>query len=82
MVFYVVTVLFMGGTYFHHMLMRVVVSTITFAVMIIHRSQVFDNINIIQGFAVTYTIVATLEISTYINYKAKAELFIKVKISE
>ena len=81
MIFFINSI-FLGVTYLPQACMRVSMFLLTVWTNLVMREVLGDDFDLIDGI-VSYTIYCIIvETSNYLNYRAKAELFIRLKISE
>ena len=74
--------LFMGATWQHNFIARSLLWMPLLTVMQINRTNHGDEMNIAQGWLISFAAEVALEISIYANMKAKAQLFLKGKTTE
>ena len=74
-------VVFMSISYIPHLVMRL---TYIFVLgfMILRRASESNALDLISSLAIVCTVFTIAEVSVYINHKAKATLFLKIKMSE
>ena len=74
--------LFTGATYLPHVVTRSILYWIWLLYAVVHRVHKQDKINPVSDSALITFAIVIMEVATYNNYKAKAELFIRIKQSE
>ena len=79
---YVLYALFMGGTYFFNIIARALFCMPVITIVMVNRIGRDDDMNFTQAWSLCAIAFVVVEISVYINMKAKARLFLKVKQSE
>ena len=79
---YVLYALFRGGSYFYNMIVRAVFCMPVITLVMVNRIGRDDDMSFTQAWSLSAMAFALVEISVYINMKAKARLFLKVKTSE
>lgn len=68
-----------AGNYFDTAVVRVLIAHIFSVSTIIYRNSKGDNISVFVGLILTLGCAITLELSIFLNYKAKLRLFLQVK---
>ena len=74
--------LFMGATWIKGFVVRSIVYLPLMIVLKVNKSLLNDDINFAQEMIMLAMAAAMIEASVYINMKAKAQLFLKVKTTE
>ena len=72
----------MGSTYFMNFIARAVFCMPVSIYIVIHRISLEDELSAAQALTLSFFGFSLLELSVYINMKAKARLFLKVKTTE
>ena len=82
MIIYFTMGTYLNGTWHWHMLCRVIFANGTSFYIQMTRVYNGDEIDLIVGYSMVAIATMFIELNYYINYKAKAQLFLKIKTIE